>query len=90
MPKPFKAPARDDTTLDNRSCAQQLWFPTDTSNMHTVWLYYCGVHFIHRWLEYSRCGEVIDETGILASKTPLKKAFHKCKERPEGIPPAEE
>ena len=43
-----------------------------------------------RWLEYSRCGEVIDETGILASKTPLKKGFHKCKERPEGIPPSEE
>lgn len=43
-----------------------------------------------RWLEYSRCGEVIGDTGILASKTPLKKGFHKCDERPEGIPPSEE
>ena len=44
----------------------------------------------HRWLEYTRCGEIIDDTGILASKTPLKSGFHRCKERPEGILPADE
>lgn len=45
---------------------------------------------LYRWLDYSRYGETIDDTGILACKTPLKADFHKCKERPEGIPPDKE
>ena len=45
---------------------------------------------VYRWLEYTRCGEVIGDTRILASKTPLKSGFHRCRERPEGILPAEE
>ena len=52
---------------------------------------YLGRYAFYRWLDYSRCGEVIGyRTGILATKTPLKKDFHRCKERPEGVPPSEE
>ncbi|XP_065920972.1 RNA/RNP complex-1-interacting phosphatase homolog [Dysidea avara] len=43
-----------------------------------------------RWFDYSRFGELIGDTCIMASKTPLKSDFHQCKMRPEGVPPSEE